>query len=94
MDDLYIIDFSPESWKHLSRLKENEPSAFKKAEKLIKILEFNPWIASPGRPEVLKGKPNGCLSHRITQKHRLVYQIDDEKKHVIVLRAYGHYDDK
>lgn len=27
-------------------------------------------------------------------KHRLVYKIEEEKITVLVLSAYGHYDDK
>ncbi|MBR3442404.1 MAG: type II toxin-antitoxin system YoeB family toxin [Bacteroidaceae bacterium] len=33
-------------------------------------------------------------SRRITDKHRLVYTIDDDKVIVLVLTAYGHDDDK
>jgi len=29
-----------------------------------------------------------------TKKHRLVYRIFKEEVVVLVLRAYGHYDDK
>ena len=29
-----------------------------------------------------------------TQKHRLVYRIFDTEVLVLVLSAYGHYDDK
>jgi toxin YoeB len=42
----------------------------------------------------LKGQPEGRWSRRISQKHRLVYRIFDTEVLVLVLSAYGHYDDK
>lgn len=47
-----------------------------------------------GHPEQLKGNRSGLWSRRITKKHRLVYEIHDNKIIVLVLTAYGHYDDK
>ena len=36
----------------------------------------------------------GQWSRSITKKHRLVYQINEYEVIVLVLSAYGHYDDK
>jgi toxin YoeB len=47
-----------------------------------------------GHPEQLKGDMNGLWSRRITQKHRLLYQIQEQEVIVIILNAYGHYYDK
>jgi toxin YoeB len=47
-----------------------------------------------GHPEPLGADRKGQWSRRITQKHRLVYEIDDGSIKVLVLSAYGHYDDK
>ncbi|MGC4234601.1 MAG: type II toxin-antitoxin system YoeB family toxin [Niabella sp.] len=33
-------------------------------------------------------------SRRISQEHRLVYRVQDEVITVLVLSAYGHYDNK
>ena len=33
-------------------------------------------------------------SRHITQKHRLIYTINDNVMTVLVLTAFGHYDDK
>ena len=33
-------------------------------------------------------------SHRINDKHRLVYEIDDVENVIFILSAWGHYDDK
>jgi len=42
----------------------------------------------------LSGDRAGQWSRRISQKHRLIYMIDNEKVIVLLLSAYGHYDDK
>ena len=74
-------------------LKANEPKAFKKLEKLVEELREHPKTGT-GHPEQLKGEPHGRWSRRITARHRLVYEIHDMEVIVIVLAAYGHYDDK
>lgn len=47
-----------------------------------------------GKPEPLSGDRSGQWSRRITQKHRLIYEIEENIVTVDVLSAYGHYDDK
>ena len=47
-----------------------------------------------GKPEPLSGDRTGQWSRRITQKHRLIYEIFDTEVHVDVISAYGHYEDK
>ena len=42
----------------------------------------------------VKGDRAGQWSRRITDKHRMVYTINDMEVVVLVLTAYGHYDDK
>lgn len=91
---VYDIEFSPDCLEQLSRLEKSEPSSFDKAMSLIEDLKLHPRMDGLGRPEPLIGEPKGRWSRRISQKHRLVYRIDDENKVILVLRAYGHYDDK
>jgi len=47
-----------------------------------------------GKPEMKKYNLAALYSRRISQKHRLVYQIRDETVTVIVITAAGHYNDK
>ncbi len=51
-------------------------------------------MTGTGRPEALSGDRTGQWSRRITLKHRLVYEIENEVVNVAVLSSYGHYDDK
>ena len=90
---MYRLRISEEADHDLSRLKKHEPQAFKKALQLLEELAEHPQTGT-GHPELLKGDRPGQWSRRISKKHRLVYEIQEEIVLVLVLRAYGHYDDK
>ena len=75
------------------RLKRSEPKAFTKAERLIDELREHPKTGT-GRPEQLKGNRSGQWSRRISDKHRLVYEIFEREVYVEVITAYGHYGDR
>ncbi len=62
-----------------------------KAEKLLKLLEVNPYKTPPPY-EKLVGNLSGFYSRRITIQHRLVYSISEEQKTVHVLRMWTHYE--
>lgn len=89
----YEIRYTPEANEGLAKLLKHEPQAFKKAVRFIDELRVHPKTGT-GHPEPLKGKPEGRWSREITKKHRLVYQILDTQVIVLILTAYGHYDDK
>ena len=90
---IYKIIYAPKAELDLAQLQANEPKAYKKALELIAELYEHPQTGT-GHPEMFKGDPKGRWSRRITKKHRLVYRILDETVIVLVLKAYGHYDDK
>ena len=90
---MYDIDYMPEAKADLQRLKKSEPTAFKKAVKLINELMEHPKTGT-GHPEPLKGLPEGRWSRQITKRHRLVYRILEKEILILILTAYGHYGDK
>ena len=90
---MYNIEYTEIAKEHIRLLRANEPAAFKKVTQLLLELMDHPKTGT-GHPEQLKGEPKGRWSRRITQKHRLVYEIHDKQVLVLVLAAYGHYDDK
>ena len=90
---MYKLDYTDEAKLGMQRLKYDEPKAFKKLGKLLEELMEHPRTGT-GKPEQLKGDRSGQWSRRITDKHRLVYKINDMEVVVLVLTAYGHYDDK
>ena len=61
------------------------------AEKLIEILGADPFQSSPPY-ESLKGDLHGFYSRRINIQHRLVYEVIEPEKTVLVLRMWTHYE--
>ena len=90
----YEVKLSDRALKHveLHRRAGNAP-VLRKLDRLLDELEHHPRTGT-GSPKQLKGDLAGYYSRRITQKHRLVYGIDDGMVVVLVVAAYGHYDDK
>lgn len=89
----YTVHLSPDAEDDLAKLKRNEPKAFDKARRLLYELNEHPRTGT-GKPEPLTGDRSGQWSRRITQKHRMVYTIEDYIVKVYVLSSYGHYEDK
>lgn len=89
----YEVRYTPEANIGLAKLEKSEPKAFAKFQRFIEDLKTHPRTGL-GHPEPLKGKPEGRWSREITKKHRLVYRIFETEVVVLVLTAYGHYDDK
>lgn len=44
-----------------------------------------------GKPEPLKGELSGCWSRRLTQEHRVVYEVKENQNLVRFLQARYHY---
>lgn len=62
-----------------------------KAQKLLTVLEENPFHAHPPF-EKLVGDLAGAYSRRINIHHRLVYQVLKEDRIVKVIRMWTHYE--
>ena len=90
---IYNIEIKEKAEKDLLQLAKSEPKAFAKAQRFIEELRIHPKTGL-GHPEPLKGKPEGRWSREITKKHRLVYRIYDTEVVVLIIAAYGHYEDK
>ncbi|MBQ1883489.1 MAG: Txe/YoeB family addiction module toxin [Bacteroidales bacterium] len=90
---MYVLNFTTEADDDLKKLKKSEPQAAKKALELLNEIMETPYTGR-GKPHPLTGDRAGQWSRRITQKHRLVYTVNDNEITILVLAAYGHYDDK
>lgn len=86
MWDLYFTRQARKDAKKLAAagLKEN-------AEALLDLLRDNPYHTPPPY-EKLVGDLAGAYSRRITIRHRLVYQILEQRKAIKVLRLWTHYE--
>ncbi|MBR1400798.1 MAG: Txe/YoeB family addiction module toxin [Prevotella sp.] len=89
----YIVEIKAQAQEDLKALSKNEPNAYRKALTLISELYEHPQTGT-GKPEQLKWSGGTLWSRRITQRHRLIYEIFEKVVHVDVLSAYGHYNDK
>ncbi len=87
---MYKITFAKNAEKGILKLDSN---SYKKAMQLIEELQEHPRTGT-GKPKRLVGQVKEIWSRRITQKHRLVYAIEDDKVLILVLSIFGHYDDK
>ena len=90
---MYKIEYWEQALLDIAKLKKDEPAAYKKVASFIEELKEHPKTGT-GHPEPLKGKPEGRWSRQINKKHRLVYRIYETEVVVLVIAAYGHYDDK
>ena len=95
---MYLIIYDKQAQKDAKNLKAAKLDA--KAKELIKTLKENPLKNSPPYEELV-GNLAGLYSRRINLKHRIVYQIIDEKKTVKdieyegivkIIRMWSHYD--
>ena len=90
---MYEIVYSVKAQEGLAMLKANEPKYFQKAVKLLNELAMHPRTGT-GKPKQLTGDHAGQWRRKISDKHRLVYEIHDHVVEVYVLSTWGHYDDK
>ena len=67
------------------------PALQKKVDKLIELVSGNPF-SSPPSYEKLFGKLQGLYSRRINKQHRLVYEVREEEKTIIIFRMWTHYE--
>jgi len=90
---IYEVIISPNALEDISSLKKTDKLAYKKLEKLLIELREHPKTGT-GKPQLKKHDLSGFYSRKINKKHRLVYQIIEERVIVLVLSAQGHYGDK
>ena len=63
-----------------------------KVEAMLDQLERDPFYLPPPF-EKLVADLMGMFSRRITLKHRLVYEVNAERRRVTVYRMFSHYGD-
>ncbi|MCH5307970.1 MAG: Txe/YoeB family addiction module toxin [Prevotella sp.] len=89
----YIVNLSEQALADSDRLEQSEPKAYNKFLSFLTELAEHPRTGT-GHPEPLKGQPEDRWSRRISKKHRMIYRIYEDQVVVLVISAYGHYNDK
>lgn len=82
------IILSPEAIKQLDEWKKSDPKILIKIISLIAEVSSTPFTGT-GKPELLKHNLKGKWSRRITQEHRLVYEVTDTS--IIIISCRFHY---
>jgi toxin YoeB len=85
------VVFTQKAHKELKFWKQSGNKAVQKQiSALLKATQEHPYIGI-GKPEALKENLSGYWSRRITQEHRLVYLVAEEKDQIIVISIRFHY---
>ena len=91
---MYRLEFLKEAKEGILRhQKSGDKQILKKIYVLLEELKVHPETGT-GKPEQLKYQQGNKWSRRITDKHRLVYEIFEQVVTVEIIQTYGHYGDK
>jgi toxin YoeB len=82
------VRFTPTGWAEFQELLRADRKLFVRASELIEACRREPF-AGVGKPEALKHQLSGCWSRRISERHRLVYRVQDGM--LVVLSCIYHY---
>ncbi len=82
------LTFTDEAWDEYSYWQVKDKKILKKINTLIKDVKREPF-SGLGKPEPLKHELAGYWSRRITQEHRLVYEVLEES--ILVVSCRYHY---
>jgi len=82
------ITFTDDSWQEYLFWQQTDKKILKKINTLIKDIKRDPYEGI-GKPEPLKYELSGCWSRRITDEHRLVYEVSLYS--ILVISCRYHY---
>ncbi|MDS1345643.1 Txe/YoeB family addiction module toxin [Planktothrix agardhii] len=80
--------FIPRSFDEFNQWAIEDKKIYTKIVTLIKDIQRDPF-SGLGKPEALKHDLSGLWSRRITQEHRLVYNVTDEE--IVIVSCKFHY---
>ena len=80
--------FTDDSWQEYLHWQQTDKKILKKINALIKDIKREPYEGI-GKPEPLKYELSGCWSRRITDEHRLVYQVSSYS--ILIISCRYHY---
>lgn len=82
--------FTPTSWEQYIDWQTQDKKIVRRINELIKSIERDGLTEGIGKPEPLKHRK--AWSRRITEEHRLIYNLD-VNKNLIIYACKGHYED-
>ena len=81
------ISWDSAAWEDYVFWQETNPAIRRKINALVKECLRTPFTGT-GKPEPLKGNLSGFWSRRITQEHRLLYQVAADRIHIVQCREH------
>jgi len=82
------ILFEADAFEDFNEWAKMDRKIYNKIADLIKDIERSPF-SGLGKPEALKYELSGFWSRRITDEHRLVYQVSDGE--ILIAGCKNHY---
>ena len=75
------------AWEDYLYWQKQDKKALERINELIKDCQRSSFKGL-GKPEPLKGNYSGCWSRRITDEHRLIYTVRQERLHILQCRYH------
>lgn len=85
----YEVRYTKRALKDIPKIKSANLS--EKLKNLIEVIKINPF-QNPPPYERLLGDLKDFYSRRINIQHRLVYEVNQEKKQIKILSIWSHYE--
>ena len=84
--EIYQFQFSKQAQKDIAELTLKQKAKLQKI--LTEVLSKNPSLG-----KALKGNLAGLRSYRLNLKDRILYEVYESKKTILIIRAKSHYGD-
>ena len=84
------IVFTPTAWQQYIEWQSEDKKMIKRINELIKSIDRDGLLQGIGKPEALKHRKR--CSRRITDEHRLTYNMD-VNQNLIIYSCKFHYED-
>lgn len=81
------VEFDTHAFEDLAWWIQQDRKTALRIVKLIKEIQRT-LFAGTGKPEPLKHDLQGCWSRRISQEHRLVYEVKEDKIRILACRYH------
>ncbi|MBQ6476834.1 MAG: Txe/YoeB family addiction module toxin [Bacilli bacterium] len=85
----YIIKFSKQAEKDKIKLKNT--GLEKNCKTILELMMKDPFCYPPSY-EKLCVELRGLYSRRINRQHRIVYEVDENKNEIHIIRMWTHYE--
>ena len=82
------LSWDPDAWTDYVYWRQTDKQLLKRINELIKDCLRSPFDGI-GKPEALEANLRGFWSRRITDEHRLVCKVDDER--ILIIQCRFHY---